>query len=392
MRASADARLAGRSLALVRSFSHASNDHSLGHHIMLTGHEDMPVGFDPNRPTGNDWPSIASLVQYARPTARGDDGLPGSAVLPHLLVHRTGRVIPGQMAGRLDRRHEPWMLSMAPDCAGGYGACPNCFHFENLAFQHNGPDAFNPPGRDLPEGLTLDRLGHRADLLRRVDESRREIDRLALENPADRFRTQALSILASPRAAQAFDLDREDPRTLDRYGRHQFGRSLVMARRLIEAGVHLVQVNLGNNETWDTHQSLFPVLKDKLLPPLDQSLSALLDDLETRGLLDETLIVMGGEFGRTPRISTLPGAKYAGRDHWGALQSLFVAGAGIPGGTVLGASDAQGGYPKGRAYRPSDLSATILDALGIDPAFEYLDRLGRPFPASRGTPIRDGTA
>jgi uncharacterized protein (DUF1501 family) len=149
----------------------------------------------------------------------------------------------------------------------------------------------------------------------------------------------------------------------------------------------MVQVNLGDNETWDTHQSAWPVLKDKLLPPLDESLSALLDDLDARGLLARTLIVMGGEFGRTPRISTLPGAKLAGRDHWGAVQSLFFAGAGVRGGTVVGASDKLGGYPRTLAYHPSDLAATIYHVLGLGPNPEYRDRLNRPFAATQGTPI-----
>src|SRR3954447_18256274 len=149
----------------------------------------------------------------------------------------------------------------------------------------------------------------------------------------------------------------------------------------------MVQVNVGNNETWDTHQSAWPVLKDRLLPPLDQGLSALLDDLETRGLLDSTLIVMGGEFGRTPRISTLAGATRAGRDHWGAVQSLFFAGAGVRGGTVVGASDRLGGYSRTEAYHPSDLSATLYAALGFGPNPEYHDRLGRPLAATHGKPI-----
>src|SRR5262249_27948417 len=147
------------------------------------------------------------------------------------------------------------------------------------------------------------------------------------------------------------------------------------------------QVNVGNNETWDTHQGAWPILKERLLPPLDQALSALLDDLEARGLLTSTLIVMGGEFGRTPRISTLPGATLAGRDHWGAVQSLFFAGGGVRGGTVVGASDRLGGYPRTQAYHPSDLSATLSGALGFGPTPESRDRLGRPLAASRGTPI-----
>ena len=383
-------RLAARAerFAILRSFSHASNDHSLGHHIMLTGYETAPVGFDPERPTLDDWPSIATLANFAF-ADRADADLPGAVVLPLPLIHRTGRVIPGQLAGRMDARFDPWVLNVAPSCAGGYGACPSCFHFENLNFRHSGSDDFRAPAGDLADGLTIPRVAGRDALLRSFEHLRRAVESQAVGASLDRFRGQALSILTSPRTARALDLNREDPKTLDRYGRHQFGRSLLLSRRLIEAGVRLVQVNLGNNETWDTHQSAWPVLKDKLLPPLDQALSALLDDLTARGRLDSTLIVMAGEFGRTPRISTLPGVPLAGRDHWGAAQSLFFAGAGVRGGTVVGATDKLGARPQTRPYGPADMAATIYAALGIDPQREFLDRLGRPFPFCRGTPIAE---
>jgi hypothetical protein len=373
--------------ALLRSFAHASNDHSFGHHMMLTGNDERPTGFDPNRPTLDDLPSMAAMVSYLSGDQSRGDATPASVILPHLLVHRTGRTIPGQLGGRMDSRHDPWLLNVAPDCKGGYGACPNCFHFADPTFRHAGPVEFSAPGLELPQGLTLTRLGRRDALLRTIEDMRRSIDRHAPALALDRYHSQALAILTSERTARAFDIHREDPRTLDRYGRHQFGRSFVLARRLVEAGVRMVQVNVGNNESWDTHQSAWPVLKNHLLPPLDQALSALLDDLEARGLLASTLIVMGGEFGRTPRISTLPGARLAGRDHWGAVQSLFFAGGGVRGGTVVGASDPTGGYPRTQAYHPSDLSATLYAALGFGPNPEYRDRLGRPLAATRGKPI-----
>src|SRR5207244_3594776 len=156
------------------------------------------------------------------------------------------------------------------------------------------------------------------------------------------------------------------PRTLDRYGRHAFGWSLLMARRLVELGVNLVQVNLGNNETWDTHGNAFPHLKDRLLPPTDQALSALLDDLSDSGLLDTTLIVMAGEFGRTPKISTLTQFyKGPGRDHWGAVQTVFLAGGGVKGGRVVGSSDRTGGYPATDPPTPENMAATVYAALGL---------------------------
>src|SRR5207237_8985309 len=158
----------------------------------------------------------------------------------------------------------------------------------------------------------------------------RQLDRQAVSSSFDRYRQGAVSLLTSDRVRSAFDVGNADARTQDRYGRNAFGWSLLMARRLVEAGVSLVQVNLGNNETWDTHGNAFPHLKDKLLPPTDQALSALLDDLAGSGLLDSTLIVMAGEFGRTPKVTRLPQFyRLAGRDHWGAVQTVFFAGGSV---------------------------------------------------------------
>jgi uncharacterized protein (DUF1501 family) len=155
----------------------------------------------------------------------------------------------------------------------------------------------------------------------------------------------------------------------------------------VQRGVRLVQVNLGNNETWDTHESAFPNLKNFLLPPTDRAVSALIDDLRERGLLDSTLIVMAGEFGRTPRIFSIPGARLPGRDHWGAVQSVFFAGGGVRGGTVIGSSDKIGGYPASSPQTPENLAATIYDALGIPQDAHWLDEQGRPNLFYHGTPI-----
>src|SRR5207244_7299246 len=162
-----------------------------------------------------------------------------------------------------------------------------------------------------------------------LDAQREDWEQQAVTGAMDEFRQRAVSLLADPQVQRAFDVTNAPARTLDQYGRNLFGYSLLMARRLVEAGVNLVQVNLGNNETWDTHQAMFPNLKDFLFPPTDRALSALLDDLAASGRLDSTLIVMAGEFGRTPRISTLPGMKLPGRDPWGAVQSVFFAGGGV---------------------------------------------------------------
>jgi uncharacterized protein (DUF1501 family) len=194
---------------------------------------------------------------------------------------------------------------------------------------------------------------------------------------------------------QALDLDREDPRLIDRYGRHLFGRSLLLARRLVEAGVPIVQATMGIVQTWDTHVANFPRLRGELLPPLDRAVSALLDDLEVRGLLDETLVVMLGEFGRTPRIAPLTPGAVPGRDHWPAVFPAVFAGGGVVGGQLIGKSDRLGAYPLSRTFGPPDLAATIYNALGVDPATELRDRLGRPLRLCSGetmTPLYTAAA
>jgi uncharacterized protein (DUF1501 family) len=185
-----------------------------------------------------------------------------------------------------------------------------------------------------------------------------------------------------------FDVTNAEARVLDRYGRNAFGWSLLMARRLVEAGVNLVQVNLGNNETWDTHGNAFPHLKDNLFPPADKAISALLDDLHENGLLDSTLIVMAGEFGRTPKISTLPQYyKLPGRDHWGAVQTVFFAGGGVKGGRVIGSSDKIGGFPASDPQTPENMAATIYNCLGIPETAMWNDAVDRPHHIYYGRPI-----
>ncbi|MBL9129410.1 MAG: DUF1501 domain-containing protein, partial [Verrucomicrobiales bacterium] len=186
----------------------------------------------------------------------------------------------------------------------------------------------------------------------------------------------------------AFDLSRARPAQLDRYGRNSFGWSLLVARQLVSLGVGLVQVNLGNDETWDTHEGAFPNLRDHLLPPFDRALSALLADLDASGELKETLVVVGREFGRTPKISTLPGSSLPGRDHWGACQSVLLAGGGVRGGTVVGASDDIGAYPADAPQRPENLAATIYEALGLPRTTSWNDTTGRPQHLYSGEPIR----
>jgi hypothetical protein len=240
----------------------------------------------------------------------------------------------------------------------------------------------------LPEGFSPTRLSQRMSFLESIDHQRTALDSLAAGEPFDRYRQAALSLLTDAKVKEAFNVLDAEPKVLDRYGRHTFGWSLLMARRLIEAGVNLVQVNLGNNETWDTHGNMFPHLKDKLFPPTDQALSALLDDLHNSGLLDSTLIVMAGEFGRTPRISTLASAyKLPGRDHWGKVQTVFLAGGGVVGGRVIGSSDKIGGFPRFDPQTPENLAATIYQALGLPATVAWRDAQDRPHFIYRGDPI-----
>src|SRR5262245_26889292 len=233
------------------------------------------------------------------------------------------------------------------------------------------------PDLTLPEGFGENRLRDRLALMGYIDSQRRDLERAA--DGFDQNRHNALSLLTQQRVRRAFDISRAEPRELDRYGKNSFGWTLLIARQLVEAGVNMVQVNLGNDETWDTHGNAFPHLKDKLFPPTDRAISALLDDLLERGLLPRTLLVMAGEFGRTPRISTLPQHyKLPGRDHWGAVQTVWFAGGVVAGGRVVGSSDKIGGHPKTDPQTPENMAATIYHSLGIPSDAVWKDAAERP--------------
>ena len=380
-------RLAARSSkwALVRSLTHPYNEHSQGHMVMLSGRTPLPRDFDPSRPRDTDHPSVASI---AGAMTRPRNNLPPAIMLPEKLIHRTGRVIPGQFAGAMGSRNDPYLLDCCQFNAESYGAWPE-FGFHHARGGEN-PDgfAFNAPSLSLPHGVSRGRLHGRVDLLQQIERQQRSLEALAEVGNFDRFQQRAVSMLSTGKMKDLFNVTQANDKTLDRYGRHVFGWSLLLARRLVHAGVNLVQVNLGNNETWDTHGNAFPNLKNYLFPPMDQAVSALLDDLEEHGLLDSTLIVMAGEFGRTPKVFGLP-AHYAlpGRDHWGAVQTVWLAGGGIPGGAVVGASDKIGGYPTDAPQTPENLAATIYQALGLPRQSRWYDLLDRPMPVYHGDPI-----
>lgn len=372
--------------SLVRSLTHGSSDHSLGHHIMLTGRTDAPLGFDPSKPKKSDHPSMAALATALLPKRK--DNLPPAIVLPDKLIHRQGRTLAGQFAGTLGSQHDPWFLEMSPYHPNHYGAYPQYLFHHERGFETDTTLKFQAPHLSLPHGLSLDRVLDRVSLRNAFESQADNLTALAGDEAFDSTRQAAIGLLSNRKVHDAFSLEKVDPKMLDRYGRHSFGWSLLMARRLVQSGVRMVQVNLGNNETWDTHQAAWGNLKNYLLPPMDQAVSALLEDLDASGQLDETLIVMGGEFGRTPKIKSISAAALPGRDHWGHAQSILLAGGGIKGGRVIGETDKQGGYPVSDAQTPENLAATIYETLGLPNDMMWHDFTGRPHTLYMGSPIK----
>jgi uncharacterized protein (DUF1501 family) len=351
-------RLAARAdkYAIVRSMSHRENNHLVATHHVLTGHQ-QPGAFFDKVASRDDWPNYASALDYLQPR---HDGLPTGVNLPTYLMEGS-LTWPGQHGGILGPRHDPWQITRDPSQPG--------FGMDNLR---------------PAEGLDITRLSDRRSLVGQLDAHQAQLAELATARRLSDQQQLAFSMLASGRIARAFAMDEEPAAVRDRYGRHAFGQSLLLARRLVQVGVPVVQANMGRAQTWDSHADIFRTLGNRLLPPLDQGVAALLDDLDATGLLDETLVVLLGEFGRTPRITALPGSAAAGRDHWAACFSAVFAGAGVRGGQVLGRSDAIGAYPASTPYSPDDLGATVYHVLGVDPASEVRDRQSRPVTLNRG--------
>lgn len=383
-----------RHWSLCRSMSHSTNGHTLGHYFMLTGRSVKNAEFRGDRmPRSTDYPSILSTAGYAVKNLpelqRQNPHLPPAVALPETLIHWSGGTIPGQHGGRMGYTHDPWFVEASPYHNVQRGAYPE-YNFPNLGLSFRAEDReFRAPNLTLPHGLTSSRFTRRLDVLRSIELQQRHLDQAAATRSFDRLRQGAISILNDPKIRHAFDVTNEKDTEQDRYGRNSFGWSLLMTRRLIEAGVPLVQVNLGNNETWDTHGDAFPRLRDKLFPPTDKALSALLDDLHDRGLLESTLIVMAGEFGRTPKLEKNRHYKQPGRDHWGAVQTVFFAGGGTTGGTVVGSSDKIAGYPAANPQQPENMAATIYHSLGIPPEAAWYDDFDRPHHIYNGEPIAE---
>jgi hypothetical protein len=358
------ARLADK-VAVLRAVSTNDNAHSSSGYWMLTGYPHQPLNTENAKPGApNDWPCVAAVVRRLRP---GNGGLPSSITLPEHIWNTGGIVWPGQDGGFLGRGADPWLIHCDPSAAD-----------------------FQVPGVSLAQEVPPLRFQERQSLLQQVNRHLDSADRDATVIRYDDQTRQAFELLRAGRARRAFDVDQEPPAVRDRYGRNRFGQSVLLARRLVEAGVALVQVNwtrmaadTADSPAWDTHNKNALRLKTNLMPVMDLAYSALLEDLEQRGLLDSTLVVWAGEFGRTPKINA-----GGGRDHWGHVFSLALAGGGVRGGQVYGASDAIGGHPREGRVQPQDLTATIFHCLGYEAHTELHDIQGRPVPISRGEVIR----
>lgn len=351
-------------LCILRAMATGDNAHSSSGYYMMTGRPHVPMNRENANPGApNDWPNMGAVVQQLR----GSGGsLPTAVRLPGRIQNTDGSIWPGQDAGFLGRAADPWLLRCEPDA-------------RNLQF----------PEFQLSVDLPSARLGQRHSLLAAVND---RMDAQVRSNSLSRYdlhTQQAFDLLHSSQAGKAFDMSRESMAMRDRYGRSPFGQSVLLARRLVEAGVSLVQVNWyrgpsepADNPAWDSHSDEVNRLRNVLIPPMDQAFATLLDDLSDRGLLDETLIVCLSEFGRTPTFNAR-----AGRDHWGYVFSIALAGGGVRGGQVIGASDERGAHPKDGRILPEDLAATIYHAMGFSSHTEVHDTQRRPMPISRGAVV-----
>lgn len=352
-------------LAILRAVSTKDNAHSSSGYYMLTGHPHQPMNAENANPGApNNWPYLGAVVQQLAPP-RGQ--LPHCIRLPMHIFNTDGSIWPGQDSGFLGRQSNPWLFRCEPGSA-----------------------QYRIPEFSLPIEVPADRLIGRHELLKDLNRGLDQTIRGPQLSTYDGLTQRAFDLLSSPSARQAFDLERESDATRDRYGRSQFGQSCLLARRLLEAGVRLVHVNWfrGPDEPsaapcWDSHVGETQRLKQVLIPPWDLAFSALLEDLSQRGLLDETLVVCMAEFGRTPRFNS-----GGGRDHWGPVFSIAMAGGGVRGGVVHGASDRLGAYPRDGMVGPEDITATIFHCLGFDPSRTFRDPQGRDLAVSHGEVIR----
>jgi hypothetical protein len=346
-------------LAIVRTVHHTQGNHNPAMYYAITGY---PYRIDNTliNPSASDMPSVGTLVGWLAQRDHYSGATPPYVITPYPHCDSEVYITPGQFGSCLGVRFDPLVVNADP--------AKRDFQVRNLK---------------LAKGLSRERLEERIGLLGQLGSASRV-------NPApaaamETHRQKALQMTLSGDASNAFDLSRESPQTRDRYGRHTWGQSHLLARRLIEAGSKFVTTVNGHSIIWDTHADNFNRLKKQLVPPMETAFVALLDDLEERGLLDSTLVVWMGDFGRTPTIN-----KEGGRDHWPQCGSLVLAGGGVRGGQVIGKSDKSGAYPVERPIAPADVHASIFSALGYDSqAITFTDLAQRPLPLSRGEVIRE---
>jgi hypothetical protein len=346
-------------LAIVRSMHHPMRNHNSAAVEALCGRTPLKGDLELLADDANSFPCYGSALSYLKP---GRPEIPAHVALPHVMYNVV--TLPGQTAGFLGAANNPFQVNRDPN--------ERDFHIGEL---------------EVPADLSLARLEERHSLLARIDAQIMSAERLARNKAMTVYQEKAFELLRSPAVRHAFDLSQEPAQVRERYGRHTLGQSLLLARRLVEGGVRLINVNdkvhNGQLANWDSHENNFSRLKDDLLPPADQAFAALVEDLDARGLLESTLVIALAEFGRTPKIN-----KTAGRDHWPDCFSIVLAGGGIRGGTVYGASDKLGAFPATDAMTPGDLAATLFWRFGLDPTTEIRDLTGRPYRLADGEPIR----
>lgn len=342
-------------MSIIRSMHHSTGDHFAAAHWMLTGYfGSTAVDLSPQ------YPSAGAIISKLKgPKA---EGIPAYVGLPN--THSVG-IAPGYHGGAyLGVAYNPFSADGDPNS-----------------------DTYQVPNLAMPGGVDPSRFDDRRGLLHAFDGVRRDVDASGLMDGLDRFARDAYSMVTGPAARAAFDISRESPRLRDRYGRHTWGQSALMARRLVEAGVRFVTLTFGG---WDYHSSLEVGMKN-VLPVLDKAVGSLVDDLHVRGLLETTVVLVMGEFGRGPRINQgLPQDRTPGRDHWGELMSVLVAGGGFAQGRLIGSSNSRGEVPKDCPVTPQDLMVTLYRQMGIDPETSFKNRAGRPISiGSTGQVIRE---
>ena len=351
---------------LIRTMTHTMKNHASAGYYALSGH--APPSDDQRLRDSLDlYPAFGSVVDHLAPNT---NGMPTFVAYPHVI--RDGSIVPAQHASFLGKRHDPLLILEDPNDAN-----------------------FTLPELRLPANLTLDRMQRRRSLQQLIDKQARLLDYSIEAQGLDDYYKRAISMLTTSKVRNAFDISREPEAIRERYGRTSYGQSCLLARRLVESGVKVVtayfSASIGgrriNSGGWDTHgfdnTRMYKIVNEYQLPLTDQTLPTLLDDLEDRGLLDETLVVWMGEFGRTPEIN-----KNESRDHWPQCYTVLLAGGGVKGGYVYGTSDERAKYPAEKPVRPEDLAATIFELLGIDPASEVMDSSNRPLRIA-GDPLRE---